>query len=67
MLVIYCLSNGSSIASGIDPNYPDKEKKFEQGKTTSKEINRYLGQGNMVLKIQRIGGGKDTKYRVQPS
>jgi hypothetical protein len=51
----------------IDPNYPDKEKKFEQGKTTSKEIDKYLKQGHTVLKIQRIGGGKDTKYSVQPA
>jgi hypothetical protein len=51
----------------IDPNYPDKEKKFEQGKTTSKEIDKYLKQGHLVLKVQRIGGGKDTKYIVQPA
>jgi hypothetical protein len=50
----------------IDPNYPDREKKFEAGKTTSKEIDRYLRQGHTVLKIQRLGGGKDTKYSVQP-
>jgi hypothetical protein len=51
----------------IDPNYPGKEKKFEQGKTTSKEIDKYPSQGHRVLKIQRIGSGKDTKYNVQPS
>ena len=51
----------------IDPNFPDKEKKFEQGKTTSKEIDKYLKQGQTVLKIQRIGGGKDTRYSVQPA
>jgi hypothetical protein len=49
----------------IDPNYPDNEKKFEQGKTTSKEIDKYLKQGQTVLKIQRIGSGKDTKNIVQ--
>lgn len=51
----------------IDPNYPDKEKKFEQGKTTSKEIDKYLAQGHLLLKVQRIGAGKDTKYVVQPA
>jgi hypothetical protein len=51
----------------IDPNYPDKEKKFEQGKTTSKEIDKYLAQGYLLLKVQRIGAGKDTKYIVQPA
>jgi hypothetical protein len=51
----------------IDPNYPDREKKFEQGKTTSKEIDKYLKQGHRLLKIKRIGGGKDTKYGVQPA
>lgn len=51
----------------IDPNYPDKEKKFEQGMITSKEIDKYLKQGHLLLKVQRIGGGKDTKYIVQPA
>jgi hypothetical protein len=49
----------------IDPNYPDKEKKFEAGKLSSKEIDKYLKQGHSMLKIQRIGSGKDTKYLVQ--
>jgi hypothetical protein len=55
-----------SIASVIDPKYPDKEKKFEQGKTTSKEIDKYLKEGHTVLKIQRLGDEKDTKYTIQP-
>ena len=51
----------------IDPNYLDKEKKFEQGKTTSKEIDKHLSQGHLLLKIQRIGSGKDTKYIIHPA
>src|SRR5215211_2048373 len=57
-------ANGNTV---IDPNYPDREKKFEAGKTTLKEIDKYLRQGYTVLKIQRLGGGKDTKYSVQPA
>jgi hypothetical protein len=49
----------------IDPNYPDKEKKLEAGKLSSKEIDKYLTQGHTMLKIQRIGSGKDTKYIIQ--
>jgi hypothetical protein len=49
----------------IDPNYPDKEKKLEAGKLISKDIDMCLKQGNTLLKIQRIGSGKDTKYIVQ--
>lgn len=49
----------------IDPNYPDKEKKLDAGKLLSKDIDKYLKLGDTLLKIQRIGSGKDTKYIVQ--
>jgi hypothetical protein len=49
----------------IDPNYPDREKKFEAGKLTSKKIDSLLHQGKTLLKITREGAGKDTSYRVE--
>jgi hypothetical protein len=50
----------------INPNYSDKgEKKFETGKTTSKQIDSLLGQGKTTLKITRQGEGKETSYIVE--
>jgi hypothetical protein len=50
----------------IDPNYSDKgEKKFEASKLASRKIDSYLGQGKTLLKITRVGGGKDTSYNVE--
>jgi hypothetical protein len=52
--------------SVIDPNYSDKgEKKFEAGKLTSKKVDSLLSQGKTLLKITRIGSGKDTSYNVE--
>lgn len=52
----------------IDPNYSDKgDKKFEAGKKTSSDIDAQLRQGNRLLKIKRLGSGKDTKYNVSPA
>ena len=54
-----------SIASVIDPNYSDKgEKKFETGKSTSKQIDGLLRQGKNTLQITRSGEGKETSYTV---
>jgi hypothetical protein len=49
----------------IDPNYPDRPKKFEASKLTSKKIDALLGQGKTLLKITRIGNSKDTSYNVE--
>ena len=50
----------------IDPNYSDKgEKRFEAGKLTSKKIDSLLSQGKTLLKITRVGSGKDTSYIVE--
>jgi ABC-type uncharacterized transport system YnjBCD substrate-binding protein len=52
----------------IDPNYADKgDKKFEAGKSTSRDIDAQLRQGNRLLKIKRLGLGTDTKYSVSPT
>jgi hypothetical protein len=40
---------------------------FEQGKRTSKEINKYLKQDTCFSRFQKLGGGKDTKKAVQPA
>lgn len=51
--------------SVIDPNHADKGlKKFEAGKLMSKKIDALLLQGKTLLKITRIGTGKDTEYDV---
>jgi hypothetical protein len=50
----------------IDPNYSDKgEKKFEASKLTSRKIDSLLSQGKTLLKITRVGSGKDTSYNVE--
>jgi hypothetical protein len=50
----------------IDPNYSDKgEKKFEASKLTSRKIDSILSQGKTLLKITRVGSGKDTSYNVE--
>ena len=44
--------------SVIDPNYPDKPKKFEASKLTSRKVDSLLGQGKTLLKITREGRRK---------
>jgi len=49
----------------IDPNNGSKQEKYlEVGKRTSEDIDAYLVQGHTLLKIQRFGLGKDTRYHV---
>src|SRR5215813_3243547 len=49
----------------IDPNNGSKREKYlEVGKRTSEDIDAYLVQGHTLLKIQRFGLGKDTRYHV---
>jgi hypothetical protein len=50
-----------------EPNNEGKEKYLEVGKQTSEEIDSHLGEGNVLLKIQRFGLGKDTRYHVVPA
>jgi hypothetical protein len=50
-----------------EPNFPDQEKIFEVSKRTSEEIDENLNEGNTLLKIQRVGLGKETRYRIIPS
>jgi hypothetical protein len=48
-----------------DPNNGSKQEKYlEVGKRTSEDIDAYLVQGHTLLKIQRFGLGKDTRYHV---
>jgi hypothetical protein len=52
--------------SVIDHNYSDKgEKRFEAGKLTSKNFDSTECQGKNLLKITRVGSGRDTSYNVE--
>lgn len=42
----------------------NQEKYLEVGKRTSEDIDVYLSEGKTLLKIQRFGLGKDTRYHV---
>jgi hypothetical protein len=51
-----------------DPNSGSKQEKWlEVGKRTSEDIDGYLRDGHTLLKIQRFGLGKDTRYHVTPA
>jgi hypothetical protein len=51
-----------------EPNSDNnKEKYLTVGKRTSEEIDSYLLDGHNLLKIQRFGLGKDTRYHVIPA
>jgi hypothetical protein len=51
-----------------DPNNGNKQEKYlEVGKRTSEDIDGYLREGHTLLKIQRFGLGKDTRYHVTPA
>ena len=48
-----------------DPNDSSNQEKYlEVGKPTSEDIDAYLSEGKTLLKIQRFGLGKDTRYHV---
>ena len=47
-----------------DVEFKDQEKIFETNSRTSLIIDRYLLQGHIILKIQRQGTGKETRYIV---
>jgi hypothetical protein len=49
----------------IDPNCGSEQEKYlEVGKRTSEDIDGFLNEGQTLLKIQRFGLGKDTRYHV---
>src|SRR4029078_10607593 len=50
-----------------DPNNSSQEKYLDTSKQTSEVIDTYLREGHNVLKIQRFGLGKDTRYHVTPA
>jgi hypothetical protein len=51
-----------------DPgNGSDQEKYLEVEKRTSEDIDAYLSEGKTLLKIQRFGLGKDTRYHIIPA
>lgn len=49
-----------------DPN-TGQEKYWPVSKTTSEQIDAYLSEGHSLLKIQRIGTGKETHYNIMPA
>lgn len=52
----------------IDPEDEKREEKyFTVSKRTSALIDSYLAEGQTVLKIHRIGAGKDTQYAITPA
>jgi hypothetical protein len=51
----------------VDPNNPDKERFWTANKTTSEQIDAYLNEGQTLLKVQRIGSGRDTRYNIMPA
>jgi hypothetical protein len=50
-----------------DPNNADNEKYWTVSKRTSEQIDAYLSEGHSLLKIQRIGSGKETRYNIMPA
>jgi hypothetical protein len=42
----------------------NQEKCLSVGKRTSEEIDAFLSEGQVLLKIQRFGLGKETRYHV---
>ena len=51
-----------------EPNSESNQEKYlTEGKQTSEEIDSHLTEGHTLLKIQRFGLGKDTRYHVIPA
>jgi hypothetical protein len=51
-----------------DPNdLEQQEKYFTLSKRTSAVIDTCLSEGKSILKIHRIGAGKDTQYLITPA
>jgi hypothetical protein len=50
----------------MDPN-TGQEKYWSVGKRVSELIDAMLSEGHNLLKIQRLGTGKDTRYNIFPA
>jgi hypothetical protein len=50
----------------IEEDSGDQEKYFEVSKRTSEDIDTFLMEGHMRLKITRSGSGVDTRYLIVP-
>jgi hypothetical protein len=50
-----------------DPNKSEKSQYFTVSKRNSALIDTYLIEGQSILKIHRIGTGKDTQYVITPA
>jgi len=51
-----------------DPNQPDQsEKWFQLSKRNSAQVDTLLAEGKSILKVHRIGAGKDTLYMFTPA
>jgi hypothetical protein len=50
----------------LDPN-SGQEKYWTTSKMTSEQIDACLAEGQSLLKVQRIGSGKDTRYNIMPA
>jgi tRNA nucleotidyltransferase (CCA-adding enzyme) len=48
-----------------DPN-TGQEKYWSVSKRTSEQIDAFLSEGQNMLKIQRLGSGKGTRYNILP-
>jgi len=53
--------------SVTESNEPEKSKYFTASKRNSALIDTYLTEGQSILKIHRIGAGKDTQYAITPA
>jgi hypothetical protein len=49
-----------------DPN-TGQEKYWPVSKRTSEQIDAFLTEGHSLLKVQRIGAGKETRYNIMPA
>lgn len=49
-----------------DPN-TGQERPWPVSKRTSEQIDVFLSEGHNLLKIQRLGSGKDTRYNIFPA
>jgi hypothetical protein len=51
-----------------DPNDPEQQEKyFTVSKRNSVQIDTYLAEGKSILKVDRIGAGKNTQYIIRPA
>ena len=51
-----------------DPNESDQsDKLFTVSKRNSVQIDTFLAEGQSILKVDRIGAGKDTQYIIRPA